>query len=278
MFWGGAFVAGKIAASEIGPFSIAFVRFFIASVMLVILAKSVAPGSNPVKARHFLWIAILGIIGVAGYNALFFKGLAIIPASRGALIIATCPVCISLLSAMFGIERLNRKKLTGICISLAGAAIVISKGSISELFGGSVGLGEVLMFMCVLCWAAYSLLGKKMMKELSPLKLVAYSSVVGTIALLFGALGEGMLQEIYQYSLKSWVCILYMAVFATVIGFLWYYEGIKKIGAVKAGLFINFVPVWAIIFSMLILKEAVTFSLFAGGILVICGVFLTNRA
>lgn len=277
MFWGGAFVAGKIAAAEIGPFSIAFVRFFIASVLLVILTKSVEKNSTPVKARHYLWIVLLGLTGITGYNALFFKGLAIIQASRGALIIATCPVCISLLSSFLGIERLNRKKLTGICISLGGAAIVISKGSIGELFGGSVGVGELLMLLCVLCWAAYSLMGKKMMNELSPLKLVAYSSVVGTIALLFGALGEGMLQEMCDYSLKSWVCILYMAVFATVIGFLWYYEGIKKIGTVKAGLFINFVPVWAIIFSVLILKEPLTLSLFAGGILVICGVFLTNR-
>lgn len=270
-------MAGKIAAAEIGPFSIAFVRFFIASVLLVILAKSTEKKSEPVKPRHYPWIVVLGLTGIAGYNALFFRGLAIIQASRGALIIATCPVFITLLSALFRIEKLNRKKLVGICISLAGAAVVISKGSIGELFGGSAGVGEFLMLMCVLCWAVYSLIGKGMMKELSALKLVAYSSAVGTVALGFGALGEGLLHEVYDYSLTSWVCILYMAVFATVIGFLWYYEGIKKIGAVKAGLFINFVPVWAIIFSVLILKEAVTLSLFGGGVLVICGVFLTNR-
>ena len=68
-----------------------------------------------------------------------------------------------------------------------------------------------------------------------------------------------------------------MGVFGTVISFVWYYKGVKKIGPVKAGLFINFVPVWAIIFAYLILKETLTPSLFSGAALVIGGVYLTNK-
>ena len=275
IFWGGAFVAGKIAATEAGPLSVAFIRFFIASVCLLFLAAANGK-SAPVNRKHLFGIVMLGLTGVAGYNALFFKGLTLIQASRAAIIIATCPAVIALSSVLLG-DKLNLKKAAGVVISLTGAVIVISKGNPLELLTGKIGAGEILLFICVLCWTAYSLIGRKMMKELSPLKLIAYSTVVGTIALLPPAWMEGLFEGFGRYSFKSWFCIIYMALLATVVGCLWYYEGIKKIGPVKAGLFINLIPVWAIILSYFILHEAVTVSLLVGAALVVSGVYLTSR-
>jgi drug/metabolite transporter (DMT)-like permease len=71
--------------------------------------------------------------------------------------------------------------------------------------------------------------------------------------------------------------IFYLGIFGTVVGFVWYYEGIKKIGPTKASLFINFVPVSAVILAFLILDEPITLSLFIGTILVCAGVYLTNK-
>ncbi len=275
MFWGGAFVAGKIAATEAGPLSVAFVRFSIASIFLLFLAKA-NDKSAPVTRKHLFGIVMLGLTGVAGYNALFFIGLTLIDASRAAIIIATCPAVIALSSVILG-DRISLKKVAGVVVSLLGAVIVISKGNPLELLAGNIGTGEILLFICVLCWTAYSLIGRKMMKELSPLKLIAYSNVVGTIALLPPALMEGLLDGFGRYSFKSWFCIIYMALLATVTGCLWYYEGIKKIGPVKAGLFINLIPIWAIILSYFILHEAVTVSLLIGATLVVSGVYLTSR-
>ena len=276
IFWGGAFVAGKIAATEVGPLSVAFVRFSIASVFLLLLALRTNSNEARIGGRHVFGIVLLGLTGVAGYNALFFKGLTLIQASRAAIIIATCPAVIALSSVILG-NKLNLKKVAGVLISLTGAVIVISKGSPRQLLTGKIGAGEILLFICVLCWTAYSLIGRKMMKELSPLKLIAYSTVVGTIALLPPAWMEGLFEGFGRYSPKSWFCIIYMALLATVVGCLWYYEGIKKIGPVKAGLFINLIPVWAIILSYFILHEPVTVSLLVGAALVVSGVYLTSR-
>ena len=229
-----------------------------------------------IRGRHIFGIVLLGLTGVAGYNALFFKGLTIIQASRAAIIIATCPAVIAIASVALG-ERLALRKVTGVIVSLTGAVIVISRGNPSELLAGAVGTGEILLLLCVLCWTFYSLVGRKMMKELPGLKLVAYSNVVGTLALFPLAWMEVLSKGIGHFSPKIWLCIIYMAVLATVVGCIWYYEGIKKIGTVKAGLFINLIPVWAIVFSFFILEEPVTISLLAGAVLVIGGVYLTNR-
>jgi drug/metabolite transporter (DMT)-like permease len=75
----------------------------------------------------------------------------------------------------------------------------------------------------------------------------------------------------------DWLSICYLGIFGTVVGFVWYYQGVERIGPTKAGLFINFVPIFAILFSFLILKEEITISLAAGAVLVISGVYLTNK-
>ena len=80
----------------------------------------------------------------------------------------------------------------------------------------------------------------------------------------------------FSYSLADWTSILFLGVFGTVLGFVWYYEGIRKIGPTKAGQFINFVPISAVLLAFLILGEPITWSLLTGGLFVISGVYLTN--
>ncbi len=116
------------------------------------------------------------------------------------------------------------------------------------------------------------------MSDLSPLACVSYSCVVGAAALAIPAYLEGVVQNIGHHSVMDWVSIFYLSIFGTVIGYVWYYEGIKQIGPTKAGLFINFVPIFAILLAFLILREAITVSLVTGAALVISGVYLTNKA
>ncbi|MHC4565703.1 MAG: DMT family transporter [Planctomycetota bacterium] len=83
--------------------------------------------------------------------------------------------------------------------------------------------------------------------------------------------------NIAHQSARDWLCISYLGIFGTVIGFVWYYQGVERLGPTKAGLFINFVPIFGILSAFLILREQVTFSLAIGAVLVISGVYLTNR-
>ena len=277
LLWGGTFIAGRVVAGDVGPFSAAFFRFFIASIFLVLFTYRVE-GKVPMPGkRQMIPVFLLGMTGVFLYNVFFFKGLKLINAGRAAIIIAGNPIFITLFAAYFFKEKLNLVKGVGIILSLVGAVIVISKGSLNEIVNGGIGWGEIFIFCCVLSWVVYSLIGKAVMNDLSPLASVTYSSVIGTVLLFFPAFFEGMFKDYNSYPNMAWLSIFYLGFFGTVIGFVWYYEGIKKIGAMRASLFINFVPICAVVLAFFILDEPITLSLFIGTVLVCSGVYLTNK-
>lgn len=276
IFWGGTFVAGRSLAQNVGPFSAAFFRFAVASILLVFITWKVEGKLVLLKKGQILPVFLLGLTGVFCYNVFFFKGLKLIEAGRAAIIIANNPIFIALFSAVFFKEKLNALKISGIIISVFGAIIAISRGDVLEFLQGNLGLGEFYIFLCVVSWVVFSLLGKAVMSGLSPLVSVTYSSLTGTILLFMPAFREGLANCIY-YSIYDWGNIFYLGFFGTVLGFVWFYEGINQIGPTKAGLFINFVPISAILLAFLVLSEPLTISLLIGTLLVTTGVYLTNR-
>lgn len=277
LFWGGAFISARQVARHAEPFSAAFVRFAIASGLLMIFVQSQSAPKPKLQRKHILWLILLGLTGIFGYNALFFEGLKTVEASRAALIIANTPITIALFSAVFLKENLTLLRSIGILISISGALLVITQGQLSAFTDHPLTWGELCILGCVLCWAVYSLIGKVVMKDLSPLPCVAYACVIGTIALFLPAVAEGLFREVGKYSLSVWLNLMYLGVFATGIAFVIFNQGIREIGPVKTGLFINLVPIFAVILSVIFLRESVTNSLIAGAVLVISGVYLTNR-
>ena len=278
VFWGGTFIAGRIVAKDLGPFSAAFLRFVVASVFLLFFTWKVEHRLVLPKKGQIIPVVLLGLTGVFSYNVFFFKGLKLIDAGRAAIIIANNPIIIAVFSAYFFKEKLNLLKGIGIVVSVAGAIIVISKGHLNQIVNGGIGRGEIFMFCCVLSWVAYTLIGKTVMTDMSPLSSVSYSAVIGAVLLFFPAYFEGIANNFSRLPLRDWLSIFYLGFFGTVLGFVWYYDGIKAIGPARAGLFINFVPLSAITLGYLLLDEPVTFWLLFGAVLVIAGVILTNAA
>ncbi len=277
LFWGGTFIAGHYVVQDLPSFTTAFLRFALASAVLLVLTQFKEGRLPRLSKGQLLPVVLLGLTGVFAYNALFFTGLRRIEAGRSALIVASAPAFIAIASTLFFKERLNLTKMIGIPLSMLGAVVVISRGDLRQVFAGGVGLGELCIVGCVLNWTAYSLIGKAVMGRLSPLASVSYSSLVGAIALLPPACFEGLPGKMCHASWANWACIAYLAIFGTVLGFVWFYEGIQRIGPTRAGLFINFVPISAVVLAFLLLREPMTWSLAVGAVLVLCGVYLTNR-
>jgi drug/metabolite transporter (DMT)-like permease len=276
VFWGGTFVVGRILAQTVGPFAAAFFRFAIASLFLVFLLRRTEGKLIWPQKNQIIPVIFLGLTGALLYNLFFLKGLKMIEAGRASVIIANNPIFIALFSAYFFKERLSLVKVIGILISVVGAIIVISRGHVLEVLQGGLGWGEVYIFGCVASWVAFSLIGKAVMDNLSPLRSVTYSSIAGTLLLAVPAFLEGGFGFL-AYSMSEWASIFYLGFFGTVLGFLWYYQGIQKIGPTRAGLFINFVPISAILLAFIFIGEPITMSLLIGTILVSSGVYLTNR-
>ncbi len=276
LFWGGTFIAGRLLAGEVQAFSAAFLRFAIASVALLILTLRSHKCLPPIQRTQWIPLLILGLSGVFAYNVFFFRGLELIEAGRAAVIIANNPIVIALFAALFLGEKLTLPKILGIIISVSGAIVVITHGQPATLLTSGIGTGEFYIFGCVICWVIYSLVGRAAMHTFTPLVAVTYSALCGTVLLFPAACAEGLFAHIADYSLPAWLSLIYLGLFGTVLGFVWYYQGIQRIGSTRAGQFINFVPVFAILLSAWLLDEPLTASLLSGVVLVSSGVYLTN--
>ena len=277
LFWGGTFIAGRLLAAESPPFSAAFLRFTIASLALFILTRRSYGRMPRIPRDQWLPLGLLGLSGIFAYNAFFFTGLARIEAGRAAVIVANNPIFIALFAALIFREPLGWKKVVGILLSIAGAVCVITRGAPLTVFSGGIGNGELLIFGCVVSWTTYSLIGRATLRGLTPLVAVTWSALIGTLMLFPFALYEGVFSHLGDYSLRAWSCLVYLGLCGTVIAFVWYYQGIQKIGATRAGQFINFVPVSGVGLSSLLLGEPLTPALLYGLLLVSGGVWLANK-
>jgi drug/metabolite transporter (DMT)-like permease len=277
LIWGGTFVAGRIVAVEAGPFSAAFLRFVVASAFLLAFMVKSDEKARLFERSCIIPIITLGLTGVFAYNTFFFLGLKTVAAGRASLIIASNPAFIALFSSIVLRERLGWVGGLGILLSLSGAIAVISHGNPAQLLDGNMGKGELLIFGCVVSWTSYSLIGKMVMRRLSPLEAVTGSCIAGAACLAVPAFAEGLAKDLLHYSLSAWLGIFYLGLFGSAFGFIWYYEGVKTIGPARAGAFINIVPVSSIFLAFLLLNETVDASLGAGAVLVMAGVYLTNH-
>ncbi|MEO1590932.1 MAG: DMT family transporter [Cyanobacteria bacterium J06632_22] len=278
MLWGGTFVSGRIAVQTLSPFTAALGRFLVASICLLLVVWRVEGHLPRPRGRQWLLLGLLGLSGIFSYNAFFFAGLQFIEAGRAALIIALNPIAIALGSALFLGEKLTRPKILGILISLLGATWVITQGQPLTVLQRGLGLGELLILGCVLSWMAYTLTGKAVMVQLSPLVANAYGCLAGTVLLSIPALAGGAIGEFATMGPATVASLAYLGVLGSAVGFCWYYDGIRAIGPARAGVFINLVPVSAIILGAVILQETLASSVLLGGLVVIIGVLTTNRS
>lgn len=276
LLWGGTFIAGRLLAGSVEPASAAFLRFFIASAAMLVVTRLVEKKFIIPTGKLWIPLILLGMTGVFAYNVFFFSGLQLISAGRASLIISCTPLVITIFAAIFLGERLTPLKAFGVLLSLSGAIIVISNGHPGSLFTGGFGPGEQALVGCVLSWSAYSLIGRSVLATLSPLNAVCYSSMIGTVLLSIPAAYEGLFGRLATISSLDWASLAYLGIGGTALGFSLYYQGIKKIGAMRAGIFINLVPLFSILLSWLILGESVKIIVLTGGFLVLTGVTLTN--
>jgi len=276
--WGGTFIAGRIVGESVGAFTAALTRFTIASVCLWFITQRWEGKLPLLRREQWLPVLMLGLSGVFFYNVFFFLGLQTVSASRAALIVALNPIAIALASTIVFKDQLSPLKIFGITLSLIGATIVISEGNPTVLLSQGLQLGDLFLIGCLFSWALYTIVGKQVMSNLSPVVTATYACLIGAMLLLPFGLWEGYQSDWLLPSPKALFALAYLGILGSALGFCWYYIGVQRIGASQAAVFINFVPIAATILGALILSEPVTSTLITGGGLVITGVICTNRA
>jgi len=277
-FWGGTFVAGKWAVGEAPPFFVAFLRFAIASAVLWALVAWRRRGSDeriPLPEGGAQWAGLfsLGLTGVFLYNFVFLTGLSWTSATNGSLIVAFNPLLTAVLSAWWLKERIRPVQAGGLLLALLGVGVVVTRGSIEVMRSLSFNPGDLFMLGAPMAWALYTIFGKKVLAWFAPLPATAYAALIGTLLLLPAAAIEGsLLTGATRLTVYGWISVLQLALLGTVVGFVWWYDGVAELGAARASVFVNLVPLFGVLLSALILSEKLNVSQLAGGVIVVVGV------
>ncbi|MBT2690379.1 EamA family transporter [Bacillus sp. ISL-47] len=272
--WGSAFIAGKFAVQSFEPATVAFLRFLGAALLLFPLMWIMEKDRQKPSLKDHGLFAVLGLTGIALYNICFFLATKHAPVIKSSLFIASNPVLIVLLSGLFLKEKITRNNIIGMGIALTGVAFIITDGHLLTLFQFGFEPIDFVLLGAVVSWALYSVVGKIVLKKFSSVESTTYAVAYGTVFLMPFALTETSWQDVQQASMITWTAIAHMSIFVTVVSFVMYYNGIKEVGAAKASIFINVMPVSAVIMATVFLGETFTLAHAIGAGFVLTGVYV----
>jgi len=273
IMWGGTFIATRMASQVFEPFTGASFRYLFALVFMIPMMLMKDKAALRINKKQFLQLLVLGSTGIFAYSFFFFNGMKRVEASHGSLIVALNPVLVMLISSLFGKERINGIRIVGVLLSLAGTAIVIARGDIFSLFS-TFTWGDAFMLGCPISWAFYTYFAKDALKTTTPLQASTWAILLGFLMILFFVPFEAYPNRV---GWSVWLALAYLGICGSVLGFVWYYEGIQKIGPVKTSAFNNLIPIFAMILSVVVLGETIHGYTLYGSAMVIGGVFLINR-
>lgn len=280
MIWGATFVAGRYLAASVDPLLAATLRFMLASAALLVFMALARVRLVRPSARQLLQLAMLGFCGIYFYNLCFFYGLQYTNASRASLIVALNPAAIALASWWVFKERLGAFKWLGIGLCLAGAGVVIVSRNPQLLEGtANAWLGDLLIFGCVAGWGAYSLFSRGLNQTLGALQTVTWSILLGTLmlAMTTALSGRLTLAAVQAIEWPQWLSLLYLGVLGSAVAYILWYDGIRRIGATRAGVFIALNPLTAVVCGAALLGEPLTVPMLLGGVLILLGIYQCNK-
>lgn len=279
IFWGGAFGTTKHALIELQPLTESALRFLLAAFFMILWSTWKNEWDWTLIKKNTLSLAFLGFTGVFGYNFFFATGLQYTSAITGALVVVVNPVFTALAACVFMGESWNWQTVVGVTLSLFGVLLVITKGSLEVLSTMSIGTGELYLLGGVASWVAYTLMIKKVLRQINASLATTVSTLWGVFMLLAASLVfENQWDKVLYLSNQTILEMIYLALCATVIAFILYNWGIQKIGATKASAYINLMPLNALWIAVLFYNETVSMNHIFGMLLTITGILLTTRS
>ncbi len=259
-FWSGAFIAGKYSVAYIPVFTLTFLRFFPAAILMYIVMKATKCPYR-LNRTHVPVFFLTGTIGMFGYHVLFFCCLKYTTAINSSIIGAMNPVVTVIIAFIALKQKLSCRQAAGICLSFAGVFLTITGADLHIIQMLSFNKGDILMMMAVICWAAYGVISSSAMKKdkflvpILPMALAFYSFIFCLITLLPFVIMEKPWTFLFNLPFAPFAAAMYMAIFPSFVGYLIQQFSIKEIGPGRTSIFINLVPVFSTFLAILLLDE-----------------------
>lgn len=266
--WGISFVSIKVVLVAFSPVSMAFVRFLIATIALLIARQFTK--KEKVKKEDYGRLAISGIFAITFYFFCENNGILRVSANSASIIVASMPIAALIADKIFYKTKISRTSIISIMVSMFGIYLVIGK----DVIEGSVA-GYLYMFGSIIAWCGYLVLTKPLFKKYSNLTITTYQAIFGTIAFIpllpFETINMSMING------SVIVNMLFLALICSSFGNFGYNFAFNELGVGIATLFLNLCPVVTFIFSFLILGETLDVMQIIGSIIIIGSVYIATK-
>ncbi|PTQ91315.1 DMT family transporter [Agitococcus lubricus] len=272
-FWAAMFYLGQYAVRFLSAESVSAWRFLLGAMVVIPLVKSTQGIDIKGIKQHFIPLLIMAIVGIGGFNLALFHGLQHTSAMNGALIMALCPVIISLFGVLFG-ESFSFRQMLGLLFGLAGVVIVITQGNLANLSAFAMQKGDLLVLLAAVCWALYSTIPKRFIKNLDSLQVTVATVTMSSILLsVYAQSSQGDLLRAVPFSAVAAIGL--MGLFGSGLAYIWWNDAVRSVGANTVSIFMNLVPIYTALMSVM-LGQNLTVVHILGTVFVLIGVSLNT--
>ena len=274
--WGGAFVAIKIVVRHASALSAAELRFVLTTLGMLAVMAVVRPPLRRIDRGDWPRLLLISLCGVSIYHVSLNYGEHFISSNVAALIVASMPVLVAVLSGIVLKERLEATKWLGIGIALAGVTLLVLRGTPdAELSVRSIG-GAAVTALAPLSWAVYTVASKPLVLKYGPLPMTTLAMGVGTLLLSPVALPK-TLADVGRLTAGDWGWIAFLAFACSIYGYSVWFYALRVLPAAQVAASVYLVPPISLVWAAVVLGEPMTIFAAAGGALVLAGVILTER-
>ncbi|GLK79552.1 DMT family transporter [Methylopila turkensis] len=277
LFWAGNIVLGRFVAGHIPPIALAWMRWSGAACILLAFAWPHLRRDWPLVRANLPLLTLLSFTGVSVYNAMAYWGLQRTEALNALLIQSTGPLLIALWGFALFRETLSARQFAGVTVSLAGVAVIITRGDPAALADLRLNPGDVWVLSAMILYALYSAL-LRIKPAMHWLSFVAATSALGALLLTPAFLWELAQGRAPTADATTFAAIAYVAVFPSTLAYLFFNRGVELIGANRAGPFFHLMPVFGSVLAIAFLGERPAAFHAIGFPLVLLGVFVASRA
>jgi drug/metabolite transporter (DMT)-like permease len=268
--WATNMTLGRWLRNDIGPLTLAAARFLIASSCFVVLLQRRPPEER--RLRWDAWLLLgMALSGVVVFAPTLYLGLHYTTAVNATLINGLGPLITGLLAALLIRERMSRRQVASAIVGLVGVAVLISGSPLGFRLGGlGSSLGDLIVLGAVALWGLYSVLGRQVMRQRSALSATAFSAFLGLPLLLLAAAWE---VQTFAVDARPEVilAVVYIGFVPTLVGFLAWNTGVRRMGPGGAMVFYNTLPLYGALLGVLFLGESIGAAHVLGGALIIGG-------
>ena len=278
LFWAGNFTVGKFAYTEnIPPYSLAFLRWALVWVILIPFTfREILKKKNEIKDNLSLFF-ILGLTSVGIFSSFTYNALNHTQVINASLFNTAIPVSIILVCFLLKIEKTNIFQISGLIVSVLGILAIITRLDLNILLTLSFNKGDIYMLVAIISWGIYSALLKRKTFSISLLSLIQVICTFGLIVLLPAFLFELTQEKIIEVNSNFFYILFFIAIFPSIGSYYCWAGAVSIIGANRAGIFLSLIPLFSTIFAIIFFNEKFLFFHFIGSILIILGLFLSNK-